>query len=315
MARKVFGRISDEQTGGPIEGARVQAWDSDWPDDDDAMGESVTGPDGQYAIAYEGGHWDLAPHRITKWRPDIYIRVQMPLGHGQWIEVGSSGVRDDHPLRNNCEINLSIRRPSVNARTVWGKIAYRGNHPAGNVYVSAFDHDWGFVGASGGGSTIVDDDGKVVGAGAGARFDLGPSRKFMGMSPTNEKGEYRILYDGGHWDHYPHQTGLWRPDIFIVVRGFEEDRETGQLTSYKLGQSPVHSNVRHSDGVRIDLAVERLPQVTARFGALREAELAADAEINRQEMDRDRAALEMWRRRNAVKTTSGTSASEGAGGR
>ena len=41
MARKIFGRISN-QSGAGVGGLRVQAWDDDWPDDNDFMGEAIT---------------------------------------------------------------------------------------------------------------------------------------------------------------------------------------------------------------------------------------------------------------------------------
>jgi hypothetical protein len=108
MARKIFGRISN-QSGAGVGGLRVQAWDDDWPDDNDFMGEAITDPNGDYSISYDDGHWDPAPHSITTWRPDIFIAVQAPTATGAWAHLEKSSVHKNHKLRDDLRIDLHVR--------------------------------------------------------------------------------------------------------------------------------------------------------------------------------------------------------------
>ncbi len=107
MARKVYGRITDQNDAG-VQGLRVQAWDDDWPDDNDLMGEAITSANGDYVINYEGGHWDPAPHNITTWRPDIFIAVQVKEATGNWAHLAKSGVHTNHKLADDLRIDLAV---------------------------------------------------------------------------------------------------------------------------------------------------------------------------------------------------------------
>lgn len=105
MARQVYGTITDKT--GPLSRLVVEAWDSD-PDGDDFMGRATTDKAGDYRIEYAGGHWDPAPHEITIWRPDIYIRVLTKTKNGRDVEVERSKVYDNQPLRDDRKINLNV---------------------------------------------------------------------------------------------------------------------------------------------------------------------------------------------------------------
>lgn len=180
--RTVKGRITYEIDDNPVEGARVQAWDSD-VGSDDKMGEAFTNSDGYYEIHYEGGHWDPAPDWWTIWRPDIYIKVAISSG-GRWIDAGSSEVTGNHPHRDDLTKNLAIKGPAI----VYGTItSIRDGQPVEGVTVTAFDWDG-----------LSSDD-------------------FMGSAVTAANGQYRIEYDRKHWDLAFHWTGLWRPDIYITL--------------------------------------------------------------------------------------------------
>jgi protocatechuate 3,4-dioxygenase beta subunit len=173
----VKGTITYETDGTPVEGALVEAWDADIGYDD-YMGDDKTNSNGYYEINYADGHWDPAPHRITTWRPDIYIKVDLD---GNFVE--KSSTKSNHPHRNDLTKNLAINSPGV----IYGRITHANGTPAYNVRVEAFDADW----HSG-------DD-------------------IMGSVFTDSNGEYRIQYDLKHWDPALHSTGWWRPDIYIKI--------------------------------------------------------------------------------------------------
>ncbi|MBT8440643.1 MAG: carboxypeptidase-like regulatory domain-containing protein, partial [Gammaproteobacteria bacterium] len=178
-ARTISGTISYEMDGSPVNGARVQAWDSDL-DWDDFMGEDYTDTNGRYEIRYEGGHWDPAPHAITVWRPDIYLKVFIP-SNNQWIEVRKSEKYNNHPHRDNLSINLAIKGGAV----VYGQITDQNGAPVEGLIITARD------------------------------FDFVTNHDTMSSAITDVNGNYRIEYSRKHWDPAPHFTGLWRPDIFV----------------------------------------------------------------------------------------------------
>lgn len=115
--RTVYGYITDKN-GNPAANVRVKALDSDLLSPDDLMGTAMTDSNGYYEIHYEGGHWDSAPHWWTIWRPDIFIRVSAPVNgrcddgewkpDKNWIHLRDSGVKSNHPHRNNLRRNLQL---------------------------------------------------------------------------------------------------------------------------------------------------------------------------------------------------------------
>ena len=53
MGNKIFGVVRDiSGNGAPMGGLRVQAWDEDWPDGDDFMGQDYTDECGEFEIRY-----------------------------------------------------------------------------------------------------------------------------------------------------------------------------------------------------------------------------------------------------------------------
>lgn len=126
-ARTITGVIWDTAKK-PVPNVQVYAWDKDefpgddgwWPDmshlkndhngsANDLLGKAVTDAHGRYKITYNGGHWDPAlSHADTRWRPDIYITVEIPVRGHNTIE-GRSTVRPDHRLREDLTINIPDR--------------------------------------------------------------------------------------------------------------------------------------------------------------------------------------------------------------
>ncbi|MBN1570578.1 MAG: hypothetical protein JXA73_22230 [Acidobacteria bacterium] len=103
--RTVYGRITDP-SGKGVANLLVRAWDSD-EGSDDFMGDAYTNSNGDYSIRYRDGHWDPAPHGITKWRPDIYITVMVRVGN-DWVRTAKSKIHSDHPLRDDLRINEGV---------------------------------------------------------------------------------------------------------------------------------------------------------------------------------------------------------------
>lgn len=107
MARIIFGKVTN-QNGTPMQGLRVQAWDDDWPDANDFMGEAITDGNGDYSINYEGGHWDPGIHQITTWRPDIFVAVQARTASGEWAHLAKSRTYENHKLRDDLRIDMGV---------------------------------------------------------------------------------------------------------------------------------------------------------------------------------------------------------------
>jgi hypothetical protein len=105
MARTVYGSITGKA--GPLSKMQLEAWDSD-PDGDDFMGRTTTDASGAYRIEYAGGHWDTAPHEITTWRPDIYVKALTKTKNGRPVEAGRSKVYENQRLDADLKINLKL---------------------------------------------------------------------------------------------------------------------------------------------------------------------------------------------------------------
>lgn len=295
MARTVKGTITDASTGNPISGALVYAWDSDSTSGDDFMGCGCTNNNGQYAIQYASGHWDPAPHSWTYWRPDIYIVVYI-MTQGGWVKVGKSGVRDNRPHRFDTTINLSVNVPNPHARTCWGRITYEDDGSAARgVSVNAFDDDPN--------NPFTQDPDRLIPVGRPSGIlqyiSADPEDDFMGSTTTDNTGNYVIPYEAKHWDPAPHAWTYWRPDIFIIVNGQAPRSQWWQT----LGISPTHENVRHRDGVRIDLAVKRPIVVEQAIVTIAAIELRLQTKIMKGEMTSDEArkqrAREIWELQSA----------------
>ena len=129
MSRKIYGTIIDKNIGKGVKGLRVEAWDDDYPDGDDFMGAATTDASGHYRIPYSEGHWDSSvSHRVTIWRPDIYIRVFTRNAAGQWVELGKSGVHSNHRLGDDLQIDLDVEVQEPIARKTTFKQDEHGFH-------------------------------------------------------------------------------------------------------------------------------------------------------------------------------------------
>ena len=101
----------------PVVGARVYANDSDFGNKDDLLGTSVTNARGEFRIEYARKHWDKAPHRSGKWRPDIYIIIFVQK-NGIWSpavwersNMIRSAIHWDHKLKYPLQVNGNLKPP------------------------------------------------------------------------------------------------------------------------------------------------------------------------------------------------------------
>lgn len=109
MQRKIFGRITNEiNSGSPVPGLRVEAWDDDWPEGDDFMGKGFTNSDGQYSITYNEGVWDPSFPGLSSWLPDIYLTVDIKNSSDRWVRLTKSRVFKNHQLEQDLRIDLRV---------------------------------------------------------------------------------------------------------------------------------------------------------------------------------------------------------------
>lgn len=161
--------------GSPLAGGKVRAWDSDIGPDD-PMGDDITNACGEYTLTYADGHWDPFPHRITRWRPDIYITVAVQES-GQWLRAKESNTSSNHRLREHLTKNATVNP----LPTIFGVVRSEAdnNAPVPGVRVKAWDWDPG-----------ADDK--------------------MGDATTDKAGKYEIRYARKDWDYWV----LVQPDIY-----------------------------------------------------------------------------------------------------
>lgn len=67
---RVIGTVVEQESGKPLEGLRVRAYDKDWVFDDD-LGETTTDADGRFEISYT----EVQYRDLEETQPDVYLRV------------------------------------------------------------------------------------------------------------------------------------------------------------------------------------------------------------------------------------------------
>jgi hypothetical protein len=72
---RVIGTVIDDETGRPLEGLRVRAFDKDLVFDD-RLGEVATDAEGRFEIVYSESMY----RDFQETEPDIYIRIYDPSG-------------------------------------------------------------------------------------------------------------------------------------------------------------------------------------------------------------------------------------------
>lgn len=114
MANKIFGTVTNVATQGePVSGLRISAWDDDWPDGDDFLGETITNTKGQFELSYSDAYWDPKIEGFDSWRPDIYIIAEIRNKSRRWIRLSKSQIFKDHDLKQDLQINLEVNIQSA----------------------------------------------------------------------------------------------------------------------------------------------------------------------------------------------------------
>ncbi len=119
MANKIYGTVTNlAAQGAPVSGLRISAWDDDWPDGDDFLGETLTNTKGQFELSYSDAYWDPKIEGFDSWRPDIYIIAEIRNKSRRWIRLSKSQIFKDHDLKQDLQINLEVNiQPAVVQKT------------------------------------------------------------------------------------------------------------------------------------------------------------------------------------------------------
>ncbi len=109
MANKIMGKVTQVHgVPDPSIRFRIRAWDDDWPDGDDLLGESLTGGDGQYAIPCMGGIYDGTIPGLKTSYPDIYITADIKNQRNDWVRLAKSQVFNNYDLSEDLRIDLDV---------------------------------------------------------------------------------------------------------------------------------------------------------------------------------------------------------------
>lgn len=137
MPNKIFGTVTDSNSGKPLKGLRIQAWDEDWPDGSDFMGTSYSNAAGKYRISYHDGYWDNSLPGLSSWRPDIYLTVEIKNTAGRWVHLGKTQVYKDHNLDQDLQIDIGLNiEVPIDLMTGFNPISH-GFHFINNFKISA----------------------------------------------------------------------------------------------------------------------------------------------------------------------------------
>jgi hypothetical protein len=67
---RVIGTVVEQESGKPLAGLRIRAYDKDWVFDDD-LGETTTDAAGRFEISYS----EVQFRDLEETQPDVYVRV------------------------------------------------------------------------------------------------------------------------------------------------------------------------------------------------------------------------------------------------
>jgi hypothetical protein len=102
---RVFGVVREAESGRPLPGLFVRAFDKDVFADDD-LGAATTGPDGRFELSFT----ELAFRDVVELRPDLYFRVCVGPG-GR--EVHSTIDRVVWNAKADEDVTISIPRAAL----------------------------------------------------------------------------------------------------------------------------------------------------------------------------------------------------------
>ena len=108
MSNKIYGLIHVQTQTHPKPRFRIQAWDDDWPDGDDLLGQDLTNEAGEYAIHCIGKIYDDNIPGLKSSFPDIYVTVDIKNKRGNWVRLGRSQVHSNYDLTVDLRIDLDV---------------------------------------------------------------------------------------------------------------------------------------------------------------------------------------------------------------
>lgn len=101
---RIFGRISDRNSGNGIPNLRIEVWDKDVKNDD-LCGTAVTDPTGSYQVEFDESAFKDSYKDIL---PDVYLRV---FAQDELIISTEDAVRKNTPP-GETEISLDVELPA-----------------------------------------------------------------------------------------------------------------------------------------------------------------------------------------------------------
>jgi hypothetical protein len=104
---RVFGVVREAESGLPLSGLHVRAFDKDVVWDDD-LGSATTGADGRFEIYFT----ELAFRDAFEQRPDLYFRVFLP---GDGRELFTTIDRVIHDAKGDEDVEIAIPRARLPA--------------------------------------------------------------------------------------------------------------------------------------------------------------------------------------------------------
>jgi hypothetical protein len=97
----VIGTVVEEESGKPLQGLRVRAYDKDWVWDD-KLGEKLTDAAGKFEISYSEVHYK----DLIETEPDIYIRIYDTTGK-KLLYTTEKAVRKNAQLTERFDVKIS----------------------------------------------------------------------------------------------------------------------------------------------------------------------------------------------------------------
>ena len=98
---RVIGTVVEEESGKPLQGLRVRAYDKDLIFDD-KLGEKVTDAAGKFEISYTEAHF----RDLEETLPDVYIRIYDATGK-KLLYTTEKAVRKGAQITENFDVKIS----------------------------------------------------------------------------------------------------------------------------------------------------------------------------------------------------------------
>jgi hypothetical protein len=98
---RVIGTVVEEETGAPLQGLRVRAYDKDLVFDD-KLGDTLTDASGRFEIPYTEAHF----RDLEETEPDVYIRIYDGSGR-KLLYTSEKAVRRSARITESFDVRIS----------------------------------------------------------------------------------------------------------------------------------------------------------------------------------------------------------------